>query len=165
MNKIYESPIGPLFITIENSGLTGIGFTKEPDLNYGNDEKTGTDIQTAVYNDTKRWLDIYFSKKSPNFFPTMNLKGTDFQKAVWTLLLDIPFGKTVTYKYLAEKAASQLGKSRMSAQAIGGAVGKNPVAVIVPCHRVIGSDGSLTGYAGGLDKKEKLLATEGIFIR
>ncbi len=115
-----------------------------------------------VFTLCAEYLDIYFSGREPSFIPPLLLQGTDFQRMIWDLLLAIPYGKTASYGELAEKAAKILGLKSMSAQAVGGAVGRNPVSIIVPCHRVLGSDGSLTGYAGGTDKKRYLLELEGI---
>ncbi len=111
-----------------------------------------------------RWLDIYFSGRDPGFTPPLHLCGTPFRLVVWRLLLDIPYGETTTYGALAKTISARRGGAPMSAQAVGGAVGHNAVALIVPCHRVVGTDGSLTGYASGLDKKTKLLSLEGIRI-
>lgn len=116
----------------------------------------------SVFAQTKHWLDDYFAGKVPGELPPISLQGTAFQKEVWDILLTIPYGKTMSYGEIAAILAGRRGISRMSAQAVGGAVGKNPVGILVPCHRVIGTDGSLTGYAGGLDKKEYLLKLEGI---
>lgn len=120
------------------------------------------DAETAVLQETRRWLDIYFSGEIPTFLPRLSLKGTPFQMAVWEELLAIPYGTTTTYKEIAARVAERLGRKKMSAQAVGQAVGHNPVGIIVPCHRVIGSNGSLTGYAWGLPMKESLLRLESI---
>ena len=108
----------------------------------------------------RKWLDIYFSGREPDIEVPLHLTGTPFQNEVWELLCAIPYGKTVTYGELAKRLAEKKGLPRMSAQAIGGAVGRNPVSIIVPCHRVVGANGSLTGYAGGVDKKLRLLELE-----
>ncbi|MBQ6913668.1 MAG: MGMT family protein, partial [Acidaminococcaceae bacterium] len=102
----------------------------------------------------------YFSGKALGFTPPLNMKTTPFRKVVWEILLTIPFGKTMTYGEIADRIARQNGLSRMSAQAVGQAVGHNAISLIIPCHRVVGANGSLTGYAGGIDKKVKLLALE-----
>ena len=112
-----------------------------------------------VLGDVCRWLDVYFSGREPDFTPKLHLIGSDFRQAVWALLRKIPYGQTTTYGALAGQLAEQSGK-RVSAQAVGGAVGHNPVSLIVPCHRVVGSGGSLTGYAGGVEKKMRLLTLE-----
>lgn len=110
----------------------------------------------------RKWLDIYFSGKEPDFMPPVHMIGSPFRLSVWELLRQIPYGETVTYGELAKMVAEKRGLSRMSAQAVGGAVGHNEISIIVPCHRVVGSDGSLTGYAGGVDRKERLLTLEGV---
>ena len=117
-----------------------------------------------VLGDACRWLDIYFSGREPDFTPKLHLIGSDFRQAVWALLLQIPYGKTTTYGALANQLAEKHGQRRMSAQAVGGAVGHNAISIIIPCHRVVGADGNLTGYAGGLDTKARLLAGEGVPI-
>ena len=109
---------------------------------------------------TREWLDLYFLGKAPDFMPPFSVSGTKFRKEVWELLLQIPYGQTTTYGELAKKLAARRNIARMSAQAVGSAVGHNPVSILIPCHRVIGSDGSLTGYAGGIEKKAALLALE-----
>ena len=120
----------------------------------------GCATELPVFEKTRRWLDSYFSGQVPDFLPPLSLKGTDFRMEVWEELLKIPYGKTVSYGEIAAAVARRRGLDRMSAQAVGGAVGHNPIAIIVPCHRVIGKDGSLTGYGGGLDKKTALLSLE-----
>ena len=115
-----------------------------------------------VFEEAKRWLEAYFSGQIPDFMPPLAPRGTPFRRAVWSLLLTIPYGQTVTYGELAERIAGQLDIPRMSAQAVGGAVGHNPIPLIIPCHRVIGADGRLTGYGGGLERKRALLRLEGI---
>ena len=149
----YGSPLGNILLAADDEGLTTLDFTEKKDAVSRNH---------PILREAARWLDIYFSGQNPGFTPPLHLLGTPFQTEVWRLLLDIPFGKTTTYGALAKEIAQRRGVQRMSAQAIGGAVGRNPVALIVPCHRVIGADGSLTGYAGGLDKKARLLSLEGI---
>jgi O-6-methylguanine DNA methyltransferase len=110
--------------------------------------------------EAERWLNLYFSGSAPDFLPPLLLRGTAFQRMVWEFLLAIPYGGTVTYGEIADAVARMMGKPRMSAQAVGGAVGRNPVSIIVPCHRVIGADGSLTGYARGVERKRYLLQLE-----
>ncbi len=122
-----------------------------------------------VFDETKKWLDIYFSGKDPKFTPPLKMETTSFRKTVWEILLTIPYGRTITYGAIAERIAGQKGVGRMSAQAVGGAVGHNAISLIIPCHRVVGTNGSLTGYAGGMEKKVKLLALEktdmtGLFV-
>ena len=118
--------------------------------------------ETPVLEETKRWLDIYFAGREPDFLPPLHLAGSPFRQEVWALLRQIPYGETTTYRALAEAVARKRGLRQMSAQAVGGAVGHNPISIIVPCHRVVGQTGSLTGYAGGIDRKLKLLTLEGV---
>ena len=113
-----------------------------------------------VFDDTRRWLDIYFEGKEPDFTPKLCPEGTEFRQQVWQELLNIPYGKTTTYGTLSKQIAIQLNKQKMSAQAIGGAVGHNPISIIIPCHRVVGANGTMTGYAGGIWRKEYLLKLE-----
>ncbi len=113
-----------------------------------------------IFDLVRHWLDIYFSGKAPDFTPPIKLEATPFRKSVWEIMLTIPYGKTMTYGEIAGKIAEQYGLNKMSAQAVGGAVGHNPVSIIIPCHRVVGTNGSLTGYAGGIDKKLQLLKIE-----
>lgn len=149
----YASPLGNILLAADDEGLTTLGFSERKD---------DVSLDHPILREATRWLELYFSGKDPGFTPPLRLLGTPFQREVWRLLLDIPYGKTTTYGALAREIARRRGVRRMAAQAVGGAVGRNPIALIVPCHRVIGSDGSLTGYAGGLDKKAGLLSLEGI---
>lgn len=119
----------------------------------------------AVFDQTRRWLDLYFSGREPGFTPALNPAGSAFRRAVWEILLKIPYGKTTTYGQIAREIAAARGLAKMSAQAVGGAVGHNEISIIIPCHRVIGAHGSLTGYAGGIDRKIKLLQLEGVDMR
>ena len=155
----YSSPLGNIVLASDGCALTGLWF--EGQKFFGSTlsgEQEEKDL--PVFGQTVRWLDLYFEGKQPDFTPELALKGTPFQKLIWDILLTIPYGRTVTYGELASAAAEKLGRSRMSAQAVGGAVGHNPVSIIVPCHRVMGADGSLTGYAGGTERKKALLSLE-----
>lgn len=116
----------------------------------------------AVFDQTRRWLDLYFSGREPGFTPALNPVGSAFRRAVWEILLKIPYGQTTTYGQIAREIAAARGLAKMSAQAVGGAVGHNEISIIIPCHRVIGAHGNLTGYAGGIDRKIKLLQLEGV---
>ena len=151
---VYDSPLGRILIKGRNGRLTGLGFCKEDTVVS---EHTGPVIDEAM-----KWLDTYFSGKEPGPVPPLELTGTPFRMKVWDILKTIPYGTTVTYGEMAKKIAEERGIQRMSAQAVGNAVGSNPIAIMIPCHRVIGSDGSLVGYAFGTDIKSKLLALEGI---
>ena len=155
----YHSPLGEILMAADDIGLTGLWFVGQKYyalyLDKENQEK-----ETQILKDTKIWLDIYFSGKEPNFKLPLHFTGTDFQNEVWEILYSIPYGKTMTYGEIANILAKRKGLERMSAQAVGGAVGHNGISIIVPCHRVVGSQGSLTGYAGGIDKKVSLLKLE-----
>lgn len=159
----YHSPIGEITLTADETSLTGLWFDggKYETRRLGAEHK---EQDLPVFDQAKQWLEIYFSGKEPAFCPPLHLAGTPFQLSVWKLLQEIPYGKTTTYGALAKEIAQQKGIARMSAQAVGGAVGRNPISIIIPCHRVIGANGDLTGYAGGIDKKEKLLAIENIAV-
>lgn len=156
----YQSPVGEILLACDELGLTGLWFKGEKyyALSLG---KENEERETSVLADVKRWLDIYFSGHEPDSTPPIHMIGSPFQLSVWEILRQIPYGKTTTYGEISKRlAADRL--SGMSAQAVGGAVGHNPISIIVPCHRVVGSNGSLTGYAGGLQKKIKLLTHEGV---
>lgn len=157
----YKSPIGSIILTSDETEITGLRFKGESEAEVLSDNKYK---ETSAIKEGKKWLDIYFSGKNPGYIPAINPKGTEFQKLVWKLLLEIPYGKTTTYGEIAGKIAEIKNVSRMSAQAVGGAVGKNPIAIIIPCHRVVGKNGKLTGYRYGMDKKISLLALEGADI-
>lgn len=161
MISTYNSPIGKMLLDADCTGLTRLGFDK----NKRFDGKVCYEYEEAalsVLEQTKQWLDIYFSGREPGFMPPIHMIGSDFRIMVWKILLQIPYGKTVTYGEIAQQIALQRGIEKMSAQAVGGAVGHNRIGIIIPCHRVVGTGGNLTGYAGGLDKKVKLLELENI---
>ncbi len=147
----YSSPIGNLTIVSDGDALLAILF----------DEPCSEDESLPVFDETERWLDIYFSGRDPGFIPKLRIGGTPFQTEVWSILQTIPYGQTMTYGEIAKTVAKQKGMAKMSAQAVGNAVGKNPFPIIIPCHRVIGSNGGLVGYGGGLDRKVRLLKIEG----
>lgn len=155
----YPSPLGRLFLAAEEDGLTGAWFDGQKYFASSLNEET-EEKEIPLFKDVKKWLSIYFSGKEPGFTLPLHLTGSDFQKEVWEILRSIPYGKTMTYGEIAKQIAARKRISRMSAQAVGGAVGHNKISVIVPCHRVVGANGNLTGYAGGIDKKIKLLALE-----
>lgn len=159
--NFYDSPLGKITLASDGESLTGLWFDGQKFNLRGLSEEAKIE-DLPIFETAKKWLDVYFGGKEPNFRVPIVFNDTDFRVAVWKLLTDIPYGETVTYKSLAEKIAKQMGKKSMSAQAVGGAVGHNPISIIVPCHRVVGSDGSLTGYAGGMNKKLKLLRLEGV---
>ena len=160
----YNSPFGGITMCSDGQALIGLLFDDEK--YYGETmpaESAKADL--PVFAETVRWLDIYFSGKDPGFLPAMTLHTTPFRREVCEIMLTIPYGKTMTYGEIAARIAKRRGLNRMSAQAVGGAVGHNPISLIIPCHRVIGTDGSLTGYAGGVEKKAKLLQLEGVEIQ
>lgn len=155
----YQSPLGGILLAADGAGLTGLWFEGQKYFARGLDSEAA-ERALPVFELACKWLDIYFSGREPDIEVPLHLTGTPFQNEVWELLRTIPYGKTVTYGELAKRLAEKKGLPRMSAQATGGAVGRNPVSIIVPCHRVVGADGSLIGYAGGVDKKLKLLELE-----
>ena len=150
----YDSPVGSLLLTCRDEGLTGIWFDRElPDHCRQEDH--------PILQQTQLWLDCYFCGENPSVEIPLAPEGTEFQIQVWKLLQTIPYGKTKTYGEIAREVASDLGKERMSAQAVGQAVGRNPISILIPCHRCVGSRGRLTGYVGGMDRKIWLLRHEG----
>ncbi len=155
----YQSPLGDILIAADEVGLTGLWFEGQKYFaNTLSDERIEKD--TEILMKAKEWLDVYFSGKEPKVTPPLHPSGSEFRRAVWKILLEIPYGQTMTYGEIARRMAEMKNVSRMSAQAVGGAVGHNEVSIIIPCHRVVGTNGSLTGYAGGIDKKVALLELE-----
>lgn len=150
----YASPLGPILLAADETGLTGLWFEGQKYF----PSFSGVEYQekeTPVLTETARWLDVYFSGKDPDILPPLHPQGSPFRQAVWNILLTIPRGQTMTYGEIARRLGVH------SAQAVGGAVGHNPISILIPCHRVVGSDGSLTGYAGGVERKARLLQLEG----
>ena len=160
----YQSFLGGITIASDGTHLIGLWFDGQK---YFSDSLQGPvqEKSLPVFKDTCRWLDTYFSGKDPGFTPPIAMRTTPFRKQVWEIMLQIPYGCTLTYGKIADKIASKRGIKKMSAQAVGGAVGHNSISLIIPCHRVIGSDGNLTGYAGGIKTKIKLLNLEGIQLK
>ncbi|WP_418760413.1 methylated-DNA--[protein]-cysteine S-methyltransferase [Gemmiger sp.] len=155
----YGSPLGDILLAADEVGLIGLWF--EGQKYFASTLPAAHTVQeTPPLTQARCWLDVYFSGQQPDFTPPLHPVGSPFRQAVWTLLLQIPYGQTTTYGALARQLAAQIGAARVSAQAVGGAVGHNAVSLIIPCHRVVGTNGSLTGYAGGLDRKIKLLELE-----
>ena len=159
----YVSPMGNILLAADDMGLTGLWFEGQKYFALSLD-KEHTEREIPLFEKVKRWIAVYFSGKEPDFTVPLHFTGTPFQKQVWEILCSIPYGRTMTYGEIASQVAAKRGLPHMSAQAVGGAVGHNPISIIVPCHRVVGTDGSLTGYAGGIDKKVRLLKLEGIRI-
>ena len=155
----YRSPLGGILLAADEDGLTGLWFdgqkyyadTLPPDA---------AEEETPALTAAKRWLDVYFTGRQPAFMPPLHPIGSPFRQAVWQLLLQIPYGQTTTYGAIARQLAAGQGLPSVSAQAVGGAVGHNRLSILIPCHRVVGTGGSLTGYAGGIDKKIQLLTWE-----
>lgn len=159
----YLSPLGDILLASKNNELIGLWFEGQKYYLANMKEEMIEKNDEEILIKTKNWLDRYFQGEKPDVKElTLNSIGTDFRKDVWNILCEIPYGQTITYKEIAEKLAKERGLKSMSAQAVGGAVGHNPISIIIPCHRVIGKSGNLTGYAGGLDKKEYLLKLEKI---
>ena len=152
----YDSPLGRLWMASEGTALSGLWF---------GDGEVAPVRWLPVFEETVRWLECYFDGYVPDFTPPLAPQGTAFRLAVWEILREIPYGATMSYGAVAARLAADRGLSRMSAQAVGGAVGHNPIALIIPCHRVVGADGSLTGYAAGLDRKDWLLKWENAHCR
>ena len=157
----YRSPLGDLLLAADDTGLIGLWFEGQKYFVLHLD-KEREERALPLFERVKEWLDLYFSGKKPDFSVPLHLIGTEFQKEVWEFLLAIPYGQTTTYGEIAGKLAAKKGLPHMSAQAVGGAVGHNPISILVPCHRVVGANGNPTGYAGGIDRKVKLLTLEGV---
>ena len=155
----YDSPMGRILLAADEIGLRGLWFDGQKYFARDLPEKR-IEQETHALAEARRWLDVYFTGKEPDFLPPLHPIGSAFRQAVWTVLLQIPYGQTTTYGEIARQLAGTAGLSRMSAQAVGGAVGHNEISIIIPCHRVVGTSGSLTGYAGGIDRKVKLLELE-----
>ncbi|MDD4320303.1 MAG: methylated-DNA--[protein]-cysteine S-methyltransferase [Acidaminococcaceae bacterium] len=155
----YQSPLG--ILTMASDGENLIGLWIKGQKHFASTLKDEYAIKMLpVFAKTVAWLDCYFSGNKPTIVLPLAPKGTEFRQQVWRILSAIPYGQTITYGEIARRMAKALGKEKMSAQAVGGAVGHNPISIIIPCHRVVGTGGNLTGYAGGIDKKIKLLKIE-----
>ena len=155
----YISPLGGITLASDGEALTGLWFDGQKHFAETlSMEHAEGDL--PVFAQAEKWLDVSFSGRQPDFIPLLHIKASFFRATVWETLLSIPYGKTVTYGEIAARTAKRIGLCRTSARAVGGAVGRNPIALIIPCHRVVGADGSLTGYAGGIDRKLRLLQLE-----
>ena len=155
----FNSPLGGITLASDGESLTGLWFDGQKYF-AASLEKEHEEKSLPVFDLADEWLDLYFSGSDPGFLPPLLMRTTEFRKTVWEILLTIPYGKTMTYGEIADRIAAGKGISRMSAQAVGGAVAHNAISLMIPCHRVVGTDGSLTGYAGGLEKKIRLLELE-----
>ena len=155
----FNSPLGGITLASDGEALTGLWFDGQKYF-AASLEKEHEERMLPVFDLADKWLNLYFSGSEPGFLPPLLMRTTEFRKTVWEILLSIPYGKTMTYGEIADRIAAERGLSRMSAQAVGGAVAHNAISLMIPCHRVVGTDGSLTGYAGGLEKKIWLLELE-----
>ena len=154
----YDSPLGGITMAGDGNALTGLWFDGQK--HYAETlAAEHTERRLPVFDVTDRWLDLYFSGRVPDFTPALSMRTTAFRKAVWEMMLTIPYGRTMTYGEIAQRLAGWTG-SRIPARAVGGAAAHNAILLIIPCHRVVGADGSLTGYAGGTEKKIRLLQLE-----
>ena len=157
----YKSPLGDILLASDDAGLTGLWFEGQRyfALHLASDH---IEKETDILMQAKKWLDIYFSGQDPDFIPPLHVEGTSFHREVCEIMLSIPYGKTVTYGEIAQTIASRRGIRKMSARAVGGAVGHNEISIIIPCHRVVGANDNLTGYGGGISRKVRLLELEGV---
>ncbi len=161
----YPSPLGLITLACDNDGQNLVGLWTEGQKYHGDtiSEAITEKNDISLFETTKKWLDRYFAGENPDIFelPLAPIGG-QFRQGVWSILREIPYGEVITYGSIAKKMAEKMGRKSMSSQAVGGAVGHNPISIIVPCHRVVGSNGSLTGFAGGISMKIKLLELEGV---
>lgn len=155
----YRSPLGEMLLAADETGVTGLWFAGQKYFARHLD-KEHAEKEIPLFATVKHWLDVYFAGSEPDLTVPLHFTGTAFQNEVWGILCAIPYGQTTTYGEIAKQLAARRGLPHMSAQAVGGAVGHNPISILVPCHRVVGLGGSLTGYAGGLERKRCLLALE-----
>lgn len=160
--QFYDSPLGELAMRSDGSALIGLGIASQQAAVATLAGSRPQEKSLPTFQETARWLETYFRGHAPSFTPTLKLSGSDFQKRVCEIMLTIPFGETATYGEIAAQIARERGIPRMSAQAVGGAVGANPILLVVPCHRVIGAGGNLTGYGAGMERKIQLLKLENV---
>ncbi len=155
----YQSPLGEIVIASDDTAITGLWLVGQRHFDI---ELEGciADKDLPIFDEVSHWLDIYFTGNNPGEIPAVHMNGTLFQLEVWQILQTIPYGKLITYREIAELIAKKRGITKMSARAVGNAIGRNPISILVPCHRVVGSDGKMTGYAGGIERKVKLLKLE-----
>lgn len=158
----YASPVGEIVMASDGDNLIGLWFDGQKHFLEAIKGEETKEKELPVFRTTREWLNVYFSGKAPGFVPMLKVGGSAFQRAVCEVMSGVPYGETTTYGAVARAVANGAETGRASARAVGGAVGRNPISIIIPCHRVVGSDGSLTGYAGGLDRKIWLLKHEGI---
>jgi len=153
----YSSPLGEMIIASDGEAICGLWFYGQKHFLSSINYEIIENNDLTIFKKVTAWLDDYFNGKNPQINFKLNPAGSDFRRKVWDILMEIPYGETLTYGEIALKLSST-----MSAQAVGGAVGHNPISILIPCHRVMGANGKLTGYAGGLDRKKKLLDLEKI---
>ena len=164
-SSTYSSPLGLLTLASDGERLTGLWLEGQKYFGKTIPEALSAEEGLPVFDITGKWLDRYFAGEKPAISELpLSPIGGEFRQGVWNILCDIPYGQLITYGDIARKMAKKMNRERMSSQAVGGAVGHNPIAIIIPCHRVVGSNGSLTGYAGGISRKIKLLELEGCDI-
>ena len=155
----YDSPLGGITLACDDSALIGLWFDGQK--HFGNILPKRTEqTEHPLFAEARHWLDVYFSGREPDFLPPLRYDSTPFRKTVCDIMLTIPYGKTMTYGEIAAEIARRRDLPKMSAQAVGGAVGHNPISLMIPCHRVVGTNGSLTGYGGGITRKVRLLELE-----
>lgn len=161
----YDSPVGNILLLSNENTLIRLSIEGQKYYIDKADNKIPQKNDIEIFVQTKEWLDRYFEGKKPKISELkIDITGNEFRKNVWKILCEIPYGKTITYGEIARKVAKNMNKKTMSAQAVGGAVGNNPISIIIPCHRVVGKNGNLTGYSGGIDKKIQLLNIENVNI-
>lgn len=156
----YDSPLGRIMLASDGEHLVGLWFDRGRFFGEGLAEELIVSDSLPVFTQADRWLDVYFSGDEPDFTPPLLVRGSAFRRNVCRIMLEIPYGQTRTYGDIAAQVAAERGVPRMSAQAVGGAVGHNPISIIIPCHRVVGANGNLTGYGGGMQRKVQLLELE-----
>ena len=159
----YSSPVGTITLACDNDNLVGLWLERQKYHGDTIPEEMVENNDIPLFDVAKKWLDRYFASENPSIseLPLAPIGG-DFRQGVWGILCEIPYGEVITYGDIAKKMAAKMNKKSLSSQAVGGAVGHNPISIIIPCHRVVGSNGSLTGYAGGVNTKVKLLELEGV---
>lgn len=161
----YDSPVGRIMLGTNDKGLVGLWIEGQKYFGDTVDGEFMEKPELPVFNAVRKWLDEYFAGNKPSISSlALAPIGGEFRQAVWQILCEIPYGEFLTYGQIAKKMAARLNRKTMSSQAVGGAVGRNPISIIIPCHRVVGSNGSLTGYSGGLSTKIQLLELEGVDV-
>ena len=158
--SFYNSPLGSMTMASDGTHLVGLWFDRQKHFASTLDKESEERDDLPIFDRTHRWLDLFFAREVPDFTPALLLRTNDFRLRVWEILLTIPYGHTMTYGDITHIIANEKGLKTMSAQAVGGAVSHNPISLIIPCHRVVGANGSLTGYAGGIERKKWLLEME-----